>query len=146
MRRNCFLLLLSLVVLLLFPRPAPALESWQMQELSREIHGQLDSLRQQSRHLTEQLLIAERELEESSSQAEALRTELQGLSSSLSATNEKLSGYSLRLTQYEEKLRWHRKFVAWATVLIVLFVLARVVTIILRFKGIHLPEMINILL
>lgn len=74
-----------------------------------------------------------------------LRTTLSDLSTSLTNTNRQLSDYETRLRDYEGKLRWHRKLAATVAALAFLFVAVRVVTLILRLKGIHLPEIINIL-
>lgn len=134
-----------------FPsRAAEAHASETITELSREIHTQLEGLRRQSRDLTEQLLLAESELRESSLQAETLKTELAGLNSCLESTNEKLAGYSAKLTEYEAKLRESRKRV-WTLGIILaagitLFALVRAVTIFLRVRDVRLPEIANIIL
>ncbi len=145
MRKFClFLLLLFLccAVVQAQETSAPTLQT-----LSAEIHGQLDSLKQQSQHLTEQLLIAEDELRVSSVQVEQLQTELQDLNICLQNTNRKLTDYSTKLTQYEMKLKKRGKIIKWAFALLCLFVLVRVVLLILRYKfNVKLPYLINLLL
>lgn len=134
-----------LLLLVFFCAPVSAQENMAIQTLSQEIHAQLDDLRQQSRHLTEQLLIAENELRQSSLQAETLKTELTDLNTCLDATNAKLSDYSEKLTVYEERLRNQRAWILRGIALIALAVLIKLVVVILRFKGIRLADWINIL-
>lgn len=96
-RRLLCLLFLCFVSVFFFPPAAHAEGSEPtLQALSAKIHTQLDGLRQQSRHLTEQLLVAENELRTSSRQVEALQTELRDLNGCLENTNRKLGEYSLR--------------------------------------------------
>lgn len=111
---KCVILFLLLSCL----HPAQAQESG-IQTLSQEIHVQLDSLKQQSRLLTEQLLAAESELEQSSMQVEALKKELDGLNSCLDATNEKLTSYSAQLIVYEERLKVATRLNIFAAVFII---------------------------
>lgn len=148
MRRLFTFLFLALLLPLCFPAAAPA-ESQEptLQALSAEIHTQLDGLKRQSRHLTEQLLIAESELRESSRQAEALRTELIDLNGCLASTNQKLGEYSERLTEYELKLRARARIIKWAAVILILAVAVRAVLLFLKIKfGIKIPYLLNLLL
>lgn len=142
MERSSFFLVLSFA-LFLSSRPAcagaQARESSEtLETLGSQIHTSLESLRLQSSLLTE-------ELETRSKEVESLRTTLSDLSTSLTNTNRQLSDYETRLRDYEGKLRWHRKLAATVAALAFLFVAVGVVTLILRLKGIHLPEIINIL-
>ena len=68
-KKILFLFVFCLCLPCCFPDAAHAENSEPtLKLLSAEIHSQLDGLKQQSRHLTEQLLIAERELQISSRQ------------------------------------------------------------------------------
>lgn len=149
MRRMLFFLLLSFFLLsLCFPAAAPAENSERtLQVLSAEIHTQLDGLKQQSRNLTEQLLIAERELQASSKQVETLQTELNELNSCLVNTNQKLSEYSEKLTEYETKLKFRAKVIAIATAALIVFLTVRGVLLVLKIKfGIKIPYFLNLIL
>lgn len=148
MRRLFSFLFLALFLHPFFPAAAPTEDSGQtLRELSAEIHTQLDGLRRQSRHLTEQLLIAESELRESSRQVEALKTELGGLNGCLASTNQKLGEYSTRLTEYEERLRVRSRIICWAAALLILAVAVRIALLVLRIRfGIKIPYLLNLLL
>lgn len=138
-RKTSFSLSAALFLAVLFCSPLAAEASPDLLEtLGVQIHTSLEGLRLRSRLLTE-------ELERQSSEAVELRTTLSDLSSSLESTNRQLLDYETRLRDYEGKLRWHRKLAATVAALAFLFVAVRVVTLILRLKGIHLPEIINIL-
>ena len=118
-----------------------------IQELSAEIHAQLDGLKRQSRALTEQLLIAENELRTSSREVEALKTELSDLNTSLTATNQKLGEYSEKLTEYEAKLKARARVIRAAAALLAAFVAVRAVLLFLKVKfGIRIPYIVNLLL
>ena len=148
MRRLFTFLFLALLLPLCFPAAAPA-ESQEptLQALSAEIHTQLDGLKRQSRHLTEQLLIAESELRTSSRQVETLQTELSDLNGCLVSTNQKLGEYSTRLTEYETKLRVRARIIKWVAVILILAVLVRAVLLVLKIKfGIKIPYLLNLLL
>ena len=148
MRRRFCLLFLALFLPLCFPAAAPAENSEPtLQALSAEIHAQLDGLRRQSRHLTEQLLIAENGLRESSRQVEALQTELSDLNTCLESTNRKLGEYSVKLTEYETKLRARARVIAIAALLLAAFVAVRIVLLVLKIRfGIRIPYLLNLLL
>lgn len=138
-RKTSFSLSAALFLAVLFCSPLAAEASPDLLEtLGVQIHTSLESLRLQSSLLTE-------ELETRSKEVESLRTTLSDLSTSLTNTNRQLSDYETMLRDYEGKLRWHRKRAATVAALAFLFVAVRVVTLILRLKGIHLPEIINIL-
>ncbi len=148
MGRRFLCLLFSLCLSCLCPAAAPAQESGvTLWALSAEIHGQLDDLRQHSRHLTEQLLIAESELQASSRQVEALQTELSDLNTSLANTNQKLADYSEKLTEYEAKLKARASVIRVAAVLLMAFVMVRTVLLLLKVRfGIKIPYIVNLLL
>lgn len=143
-----FRLLFCFLPLLCFPAVAPAENSEQtLQMLSVEIHTQLDGLKQQSRHLTEQLLIAERELQASSKQVETLQMELNELNSCFVNTNQKLSEYSEKLTEYETKLKFRAKIITIAAAALILFLAVRGVLLVLKIKfGIKIPYFLNLIL
>lgn len=142
------MLLLSIFVFFCFQAAAqPVAQGQTMQTLSAEIHAQLESLRRHSQLLTEQLMIAESELQASSKQAEALQTELRDLNSCLDNTKLRLIDYSTRLTQYELKLKFRAKIILIATVLLAIFIIVRVVLLVLKIRyGIKIPYLLNLLL
>ncbi len=141
-----FLLVSSFFAALCFSQTARPQEST-IRELSGEIHVTLDDLRRQSQALTVQLSIAENELRIQSSKASQLQTDLNALNSCLDDTNRKLADYSKRLGEYEAKLRRRARIIAWAAVLLFLFLLVRAILIILKVKfGIKIPYMVNLLL
>ena len=118
-----------------------------LQALSAEIHTQLDGLKQQSRHLTEQLAIAENELQTSSKQVETLQAELSELNTCLVSTNQKLADYSTKLTEYEAKLKTRARLILAAALAVLAFVAVRIVLLFLKVKyGIKIPYLINLLL
>ena len=149
MRRRLLCLLFLCFVSVFFFSPAAHAEGSEptLQALSAEIHTQLDGLRQQSRHLTEQLLVAENELRTSSRQVEALQTELRDLNGCLENTNRKLGEYSQRLTEYETKLRFRARVIAAAASILILAVVVRAVLLFLKIRfGIRIPYLLNLLL
>ena len=148
MRKSFCLLFFFLASVFFFPTAAHAESSEPtLQALSAEIHTQLENLKQQSRHLTEQLLIAESELQTSSRQVEALQTELKELNTCLLNTNQKLSEYSAKLTEYETKLRFRQKIITVAAIILLLAVAVRAVLLILKIKfGIKIPYLLNLIL
>lgn len=116
------------------PQPSPTLE-----ELGNQVHSSLANLKAQSKILTE-------ELQERSKEVEALKTNLNDLTICLDNTNKLLSDYETKLIVYEQKLKGWKKFATIVALLALLFIATRVVTLILRVKGIKLPEIVNILL
>lgn len=136
--------LLALSPLFLFPFSAFAQEDAPRQnptleELGSQIHTSLESLKQQSKDLT-------RELQERSSEVAALKTNLNELTICLDNTNQLLADYETKLIRYEQKLKGWRKFATAVVLLALLFIATRAVTLILRAKGVKLPEIVNILL
>ena len=148
MRKLFCLVFFFLASACFFPAAAHAESSEPtLQALSAEIHTQLDGLKQQSRHLTEQLLIAENELQTSSKQVEALQTELSELNICLVNTNQKLGEYSMKLTEYETKLRFRQKIITMAAVILLLAVAVRALLLMLKIKfGIKIPYLLNLLI
>ena len=116
------------------PQPSPTLE-----ELGSQIHTSLESLKLQSKTLTE-------ELERRSSEVAELKANLSELTSCLDNTNALLADYETKLIRYETKLKGWRKFATVVAILALLFLATRAVTLVLRAKGIKLPEIVNILL
>lgn len=136
--------LLALSPLFLFPLSAFAQEDAPQQnltldELGSQIHTSLESLKQQSKDLT-------RELQERSSEVAELKTNLNALTICLDNTNQLLADYETKLIRYEEKLKFWKKFAMAVALLTLLFIATRAVTLILRAKGVKLPELVNILL
>lgn len=118
-----------------------------IQTLSTEIHIQLDNLKQQSRNLTEQLLIAETELQTSSAQVEILKMELKELNTCLMDTNQKLTDYSTKLTEYEIKLKKQKNQLILWWVILGITVIIKCILLWLKIKlKIEIPYIINIFL
>lgn len=147
MGRKFLFLLFSLCLPFLRPAAAPAQESGvTLRALSAEIHGQLDDLRRQSRHLTEQLLVAESELQASSRQAEALQTELRDLNFCLENTNQKLTGYSTTLTKYEAELARQKGQLRFWWMVFGITATIKAVLLFLKFRfGIKVPYIVSLL-
>lgn len=78
--------------------------------------------------------------------AEEYKTKLSALTISLDNTNKRLYDYETKLIRYEQKLKGWKKFATIVALLALLFIATRAVTLILRAKGIKLPELVNILL
>lgn len=136
--------LLALSPLFLSPLSAFAQEdaprqNLTLEELGSQIHTSLESLKQQSKDLT-------RELQERSSEVAELKTNLNELTICLDNTNQLLADYETKLIRYEQKLKGWRKFAMAVALLALLFIATRAVTLILRAKGVKLPELVNILL
>ena len=136
--------LLALSPLFLFPFSAFAQEGAPQQnptleELGSQIHTSLESLKQQSKDLT-------KELQKRSSEVAELKTNLNELTICLDNTNQLLADYETKLIRYEEKLKFWKKFATTVALLALLFIATRAVTLILRAKGVKLPELVNILL
>lgn len=133
-----------LLCLLLFALPCYSLDAKQqstqtLEALGSQVHTSLENLRLQSMLLTE-------ELEERSNEVKVLQTKLTGLTTCLENTNEQLYNYEKTLEKQKQSLKKYRTFMIIVVVAALLMIAARVVTIILKVKGIHLPEMVNILL
>ena len=107
--------------------------------LSTQIHGSLENLKLQSKTLTE-------ELEKRSNEVEELKMNLNELTTCLDNTNALLADYETKLIRYEQKLKGWRKFATVVAMMALLFLATRAVTLVLRAKGIKLPEIVNILL
>ena len=137
--------LLALSFFALCPLSAYALEDAPQQAeqtlttLSTQIHESLASLKLQSKTLTE-------ELEKRSNEVAELKANLSELTSCLDNTNALLADYETKLIRYEQKLKGWRKFATVVALLALLFLATRAVTLVLRAKGIKLPEIVNILL
>ena len=109
-----------------------------LETLGSQIHTSLGTLKARCQTLTE-------ELEERSEKVKELQTKLTDLSSCLTDTNNTLCAYETKLIAYEGKLKFRAK-VIWAAAIIVLInILGKIAAIALRFKGIKLPELLNIL-
>ena len=115
-------------------QPSPTME-----ELGSQIHTSLANLKLQSKTLTE-------ELEKRSSEVAELKANLSELTTCLDNTNALLADYETKLIRYETKLKGWRKFATVVAILALLFLATRAVTLVLRAKGIKLPEIVNILL
>ena len=141
-----FVLLLSLCLpflsVRLFSQTAQVCDTETLESLSAEIHTQLESLRQQSRSLTEQLLIAEKESETLSKQAEALRMELTELNSCLENTNRRLQDYKTKLTEYEHRLNARKKALLILCGILLAMAASKIILQLLRFKGIKVPYLL----
>lgn len=115
----------------------------QMTQLEEEIWNSLDNLKRNSTSLTEEL----EELRKLQKVSQATLTELESsLQNTLDAYNN--LGQQLQSTRVDlqKKQKQVRKLTLILSILIIVFILIRVGTIILRAKGFHLPEIINILL
>lgn len=109
-----------------------------LETLGSQIHTLLGALKARCQTLTA-------ELEEQSAKAETLRTKLTDLSSCLTDTNNTLCTYETKLIVYEGKLKFRTKVIWAAAILILINILGKIAAIVLRFKGIKLPEIVNIL-
>lgn len=145
-RTLLFLLCFLFVFQLSYSQDASQQSTQTLPTLSKEIHTQLDSLKQQSRLLTEQLLTVENELSSSSVQVETLKTQQKELTTCLQDTNKKYSDCLTKLTLYESGLKRDKELLILGFTLVVLFIAVRIITLILRVKGVKLPELVNILL
>lgn len=109
-----------------------------LETLGLAIHTSLGELKTRCQTLTT-------ELEEQSGKVKELQTKLTDLSSCLTATNNTLCDYETKLIIYEQKLKTRAKIIWIAAIVILINVLGKVVAIALRFKGIKLPDVFNIL-
>lgn len=67
------------------------------------------------------------------------------MTTSLDNTNALLANYETKLIVYEQKLKTRAKIIWAAAIVILINVLGKIAAIALRFKGIKLPEVFNIL-
>lgn len=109
-----------------------------LETLGTQIHTSLGALKARCQTLTT-------ELEEQSERVEQLQTKLTDLSSCLTDTNKTLCDYETKLITYENKLKARAKVIWAAAIVILINILGKVAAIALRFKGIKLPELLNIL-
>jgi septal ring factor EnvC (AmiA/AmiB activator) len=109
-----------------------------LETLGSQIHTSLGALKARCQTLTA-------ELEEQSEKAKELQTKLIDLSSCLTDTNKTLCDYETKLITYENKLKARAKVIWAAAIVILINILGKVAAIALRFKGIKLPELLNIL-
>lgn len=134
----------SFLLCLLFALPCYSSDANQqniqtLETLGSQVHTSLENLRLQSMLLTE-------ELKERSNEVKALQMKLTGLTTCLENTNRQLYDYEKTLEKQKQSLKRYRTFMVIVIVVALLMIAARVVTIILKVKGVHLPEMVNILL
>ena len=144
-RRLSQALLFFLSALLLSPRclyaqaGAPRQEQEEtLETLGSQIHTSLGSLKARCQILTA-------ELEEQSEKAKELQTKLTELSSCLTNTNNTLCAYETKLIGYEQKLKFRAKVIWAAAIIFLINILGKIAAIVLRVKGIKLPEIVNIL-
>lgn len=131
-----------LCLLLVFPcysSDANQQNTQTLETLGSQVHSSLENLKVQSQLLTE-------ELEERSNEVKVLQMKLKDLTTSLESTNEQLYNYEKSLEKQKQSLKRYRIFMVIVIVVALLMIAARVVTIVLKVKGVHLPEMVNILL
>lgn len=134
----------SLLLCLLFALPCYSLDVKQqnpqtLEILGGQVHTSLENLKVQSQLLTE-------ELKERSNEVKTLQMKLKDLTTCLENTNEQLYNYEMSLEKQKQSLKRYRIFMIVVIVVALLMIAARVVTIILKVKGVHLPEIVNILL
>lgn len=110
-----------------------------MEQLGSQIHTSLAVLKARSQSLTE-------ELQGQKIIVEEYKTKLSALTISLDNTNKRLYDYETKLIAYEQKLKTQKKLLRIGFFLVVAFILVRIATLILRIKGVKLPEIVNILL
>lgn len=109
-----------------------------LETLGTQIHTSLGALKARCQTLTT-------ELEEQSVKVEELQTKLTDLSSCLTATNNTLCDYETKLIVYESKLKARTKALWIGAIVVLINLLGKIAAIVLRFKGIKLPEIFNIL-
>lgn len=140
---SSFLLLSPLSVFALEDAPQQQESEQTLEALGSLVHTSLADLKNRSKALTEALRTQSEEVDR-------LRTTLNELNSCLENTNERLYDYETKLIKSEEKNRQlaktRNRLILILSLMIGLFVAVRAVTIALRFKGVKLPEIVNILL
>lgn len=109
-----------------------------LEQLGTAIHSSLAALKARSQSLTE-------ELNEQHLIVEEYKTKLSALTTSLDNTNKRLYDYETKLIGYEQKLKSRAKIILAAAIIILINILGKIAAIVLRFKGIKLPEVFNIL-
>lgn len=113
-------------LLLLLARPSFSSEDAELlrltqEELESEINTSVDSLIQQSRALTEKLLLATSRLENASNEAEALKAERNDLSISLNDTSRLLGEYRTRTIRLSQSLgAWKKACMTLVAILLAL--------------------------
>ena len=120
------------------PVAQPQSSTETLETLGTQIHTSLGALKARCQTLTT-------ELEEQSERAEQLQMKLTDLSSCLTATNNTLCDYERKLIVYENKLKARTKAIWIVAIVILINILGKIAAIVLRFKGIKLPEVFNIL-
>lgn len=116
----------------------PSRQEETLETLGSQIRTSLGELKARCQILTT-------ELEEQSEKAKELQTKLTDLSSCLTATNNTLCDYETKLIVYEQRLKTRAKIIWILGIIFAINALGKVAAISLRFKGIKLPELFNIL-
>lgn len=120
------------------PVAQPQSSTETLETLGTQIHTSLGALKARCQTLTT-------ELEEQSERAEQLQMKLTDLSSCLTATNNTLCDYETKLIVYENKLKARTKALWIGAIVVLINILGKIAAIVLRLKGIKLPEVFNIL-
>lgn len=144
--KKCAFFLFVLLPLLSLPLAADANQlNSTRKDLEREIVTCVDSLIAQSEASTENSLRAMSRYESASSEAEALKMERDDLKSSSEDILKSLSDSKQRIIELLQSLKFWRALAITVSILGIVNLLGKAVTLILKTKGITLPEIINIL-
>lgn len=107
-------------------------------------------LLKRSESLKQNVTLLKQQLQELQEQQIVLKTTLTSLDQYCSNILEEYNDCVQTLDNYKSKLKnqqsLNRKLTFALIIILVLFILVRVATIVLKFRGVHLPELLNILL
>lgn len=131
--------LLALFCFALFSPAAGAQESEPtLETLGVQVHTSLAALKAQSMNLTEELRGQKAIVSE-------YRTKLSALTASLANTNERLCDYETKLIRYEGSLKAKAKIILVLGIIFALNLLGKAAALVLKAKGLKLPELLHIL-
>lgn len=128
----------------LYAQPAQAASQMDsLERMEERLFEQLRDLKNSSHQLTEDLKTLQQELKISKETSESLSNSLESTLTEFEKCAQSLENTKQKLKEQQSKTR---KLTLILAIILISFIGIRVITIVLRVKGFHLPEIVNILL